>query len=95
MLFRSLPSRAIGVMPMFDQGKSDDKIIAVHSADPEYAEYREIGDLPAHRMKEIARFFEDYKKLEKKTVRVKQPKGCSAARRIVKRAFEDYEKLDR
>ncbi|HZV02858.1 MAG TPA: inorganic diphosphatase [Planctomycetota bacterium] len=83
--------RAIGVMPMIDQGKADDKIIAVHRGDPEYEDYVDIGDLPPHRMREIARFFEDYKALEKKEVRVKKPKGRAAARKIVKQAFEDYE----
>lgn len=85
--------RAIGVMPMIDQRRADDKIIAVHVADPEYAEYREIKDLPSHRMTEIARFFEDYKVLEKKKVTVRKPRGSAAARRIVRRAFLDYEKL--
>jgi inorganic pyrophosphatase len=85
--------RAIGVMPMEDQGEHDDKIIAVHRADPEYEVYREISDLPPHRMKEIARFFEDYKKLEKKTVRVKKPRGTAAARRILRSAFAAYEEL--
>jgi len=78
-------------MPMIDQGKADDKIIAVHRGDPEYEDYVDIGDLPPHRMREIARFFEDYKALEKKEVRVKKPKGRAAARKIVKQAFEDYE----
>ncbi len=86
--------RAIGVMPMEDQGESDDKIIAVHVADPEYASYEEIAELPPHRMKEIARFFEDYKTLERKTVRVSKPKGTAAARRIIREAFAAYERLD-
>jgi len=87
--------RAIGVMPMEDQGEADDKIIAVHTEDPEYASYVEVSDLPPHRMKEIARFFEDYKTLEKKKVKVKKPQGASAASKIIARAFADYGKLER
>src|SRR5688572_14394500 len=47
--------RAIGVMRMLDQDEADDKIIAVHVKDPEYATYKHVRDLPPHRMLEIAR----------------------------------------
>jgi inorganic pyrophosphatase len=87
--------RAIGVMPMIDQGKADDKVIAVHRADPEYASFEDIRDLPPHRMKEVGRFFEDYKVLEKKRVTVRKPKGRAAARRIIREAFRGYESLKR
>src|SRR6185312_11334129 len=63
-------ARPIGVMKMLDQGEADDKIIAVHADDPEYAEVKSLRDLAPHRIKEIQRFFEDYKKLENKSVKV-------------------------
>jgi inorganic pyrophosphatase len=55
-----LTAKAIGLMQMRDQGESDDKIIAVHVHDPDYAHYNSIFELPAHRMREVKRFFEDY-----------------------------------
>ena len=85
--------RAIGVMRMIDQGKADDKIIAVHVADPEYNAYHDLGDMPPHKMKEIVRFFEDYKILENKKVRVKALQGKVVAAKIVRQSFVDYEKL--
>lgn len=85
--------RAIGVMRMIDQGKADDKMIAVHVADPEYNSYEKITDLPPHKMKEIARFFEDYKTLENKRVRVKKPVGTAPARKIMGAAIRDYRSL--
>ncbi|XP_010489522.1 PREDICTED: soluble inorganic pyrophosphatase 2-like isoform X1 [Camelina sativa] len=54
-----LRARAIGLMPMIDQGEKDDKIIAVCADDPEFRHYRELNELPPHRLAEIRRFFED------------------------------------
>ncbi|KAK6162240.1 hypothetical protein DH2020_002081 [Rehmannia glutinosa] len=54
-----LRARAIGLMPMIDQGEKDDKIIAVCADDPEYRHYTDISQLPPHRLTEIKRFFED------------------------------------
>ncbi|CAN0889257.1 Probably inactive receptor-like protein kinase At2g46850 [Linum grandiflorum] len=65
-----LRARAIGLMPMIDQGENDDKIIAVCVDDPEYKYYTDIKQLPPHRLSEIRRFFEDYKKNENKEVAV-------------------------
>ncbi|XP_041005695.1 soluble inorganic pyrophosphatase 1 isoform X2 [Juglans microcarpa x Juglans regia] len=65
-----LRARAIGLMPMIDQGEKDDKIIAVCADDPEYKHYTDIKELAPHRLSEIRRFFEDYKKNENKEVAV-------------------------
>ncbi|XP_019182578.1 PREDICTED: soluble inorganic pyrophosphatase PPA1-like isoform X1 [Ipomoea nil] len=54
-----LRARAIGLMPMIDQGERDDKIIAVCADDPEFRHYQDIKDLAPHRLAEIRRFFED------------------------------------
>ena len=51
--------RPIGVMKMIDQGEADDKIIAVHVDDPEYAHYNSINELPPHCLRILKRFFED------------------------------------
>jgi inorganic pyrophosphatase len=57
-------AKTIRVMQMIDKKREDDKIIAVHADDPEYADYDEVAQLPKHRIKELQRFFEDYKVLE-------------------------------
>ena len=74
-----LRARAIGVMPMRDEKGQDDKIIAVHVDDPAYADYRDIDEIPAHRLKELRRFFLDYKALEGEEVTVQQPLGATQA----------------
>ncbi|KAE9595847.1 putative inorganic diphosphatase [Lupinus albus] len=67
-----LRAKAIGLMPMIDQGEKDDKIIAVCADDPEYRHYTDLKELPPHRLMEIRRFFEDYKRNENKEVAVNE-----------------------
>ncbi|XP_042056926.1 uncharacterized protein LOC121801491 [Salvia splendens] len=38
-----LRAKAIGLMPMIDQGEKDDKIIAVCADDPEYRHYTDVS----------------------------------------------------
>jgi inorganic pyrophosphatase len=85
-----LRARAIGVLEMQDEKGQDDKIIAVHVDDPEYAHYHDIADLPPHRLKELERFFLDYKALERKTVAVDRMRGRAEAERVVREAAALY-----
>ena len=81
---------AIGVMPMVDDKGPDDKIIAVHADDPEYADYRDISQLSGHRRKELERFFLDYKVLEHKQVSVGDMHGRAEAERMIREAVQLY-----
>lgn len=85
-----LRARAIGLMPMIDQGEKDDKIIAVCADDPEFRHYQDISELPPHRLAEIRRFFEDYKKNENKAVSVNDFLGAEAAREALRHSMELY-----
>ena len=84
--------KPIGVMHMLDQGEQDDKLIAVHADDPEYKHFNDISELPEHRLKEIRRFFEDYKKNEHKDVQVDGFRGREEALISVKESMEMYGK---
>ena len=83
-------ARAIGVMHMEDQGEGDDKVIAVHINDPAVAHYKDIDELPPHTMREIMRFFQDYKILERKEVKVDKPDGHEKALEVVCESFAAY-----
>ena len=83
-------ARAIGVMRMLDDGKEDDKLIAVHIDDPEYADYTELAQIPRHIARQIRHFFEQYKVLEQKEVLVEDFLGAADANRILQAAIDLY-----
>lgn len=83
-------ARPIGVMKMRDQGEEDDKIIAVHANDPEYAHYTSIHELPPHRMAEVKNFFQQYKILEHKEVIVEDFLDRDEALAVVRDAIDLY-----
>lgn len=85
-------AKVIGVMRMRDDKGQDDKLIAVHADDPNYADYGDIAEFPAHRLRELKRFFEDYKALENKKVLVEEPQGRSEALNVLRGAIKLYER---
>jgi inorganic pyrophosphatase len=88
-------ARAIGLMTMIDSGKKDHKVLAVAMDDPEYASFREAGELPAHRLTMLRRFFQDYKTLEGKAVEVDNLEPASAALPVIEDALARYSALRR
>ncbi len=87
-----ITAQPIGLMKMLDQGAEDDKVIAVHAHDPEYAFYNSIDQLPPHRMIEIRQFFESYKSLERKIVTVERFLGKEEAWMAIRSALVLYKR---
>lgn len=86
-----VPAKVIGVMRMLDNGEADDKIIAVAAGDPSVNHINDISELPSHFISEMRNFFEDYKKLENKTVVVEEFLNRDTAIEILKDSFKMYE----
>jgi len=88
-------ARAIGVMRMRDEKGIDDKIVAVSMRDPSFSDFTNHPQLPGHVMRQLRRFFEDYKVLEHKQVVVEDMLGPEDALKIILEAMELYRKLRR
>ena len=84
--------RPIGAMTMIDSGERDDKIIGVYSMDPRTNQIQELSDLPKHAIKEIKFFFESYKTLENKKVKVLSVLSKNESHKLILRAIKDYNK---
>lgn len=80
----------IGVITMIDNGRMDEKIIAIPFSDPTYNGYRDVCELPSHVFDEMRHFFEVYKMLEGKETAVDEVKGRDAALKIISGAIENY-----
>ena len=87
-----MQAKVVGVMRMRDDKGEDDKLVAVSADDPEYADIADISEMPAHRMRELRRFFEDYKALEHKKVLVREPQGRSEALEALRAAIRLYDR---
>jgi inorganic pyrophosphatase len=77
--------RPIGVLLMRDEKGIDEKILGVPVADPRFDGIRDISDLQEHWLLEIRNFFDTYKLLEGKTVRVEGWKGAREAKEVLKK----------
>ena len=83
-------AKVIGVMQMIDSGDADDKIIAVAANDPGVNHYNNIEELPRHFFDELRHFFEEYKKLENKTVIVEEFGDKATALEVIQDAVKFY-----
>lgn len=78
-------ARPVAIMGMVDGGEEDNKVVAVPVDDPRMNEIKDITDLNAHFQKEMTHFFETYKKIQNKEVKIGAWEGADTA----KAAFDD------
>ena len=85
-------ARALGGLRMTDDKGGDDKIVAVCIDDPAVAHYTAITELPPHVMRELERFFRDYKMLENKMSEVGELYDQAEALAVIQRSRDAYER---
>lgn len=90
-----MDAKVVGVMQMIDGGDADDKIISVAAHDPGVNHYNNIEELPKHFFDELRHFFEEYKKLENKTVVVEEFGDKSTALKVIQDAIDFYKETFR
>ena len=80
----------IGVISMIDNGRNDEKIIAIPFNDPNYNIYTNIDQLPKHIFDEMRHFFSVYKTLENKETAVNEVSERSVAIKVISEAIDNY-----
>jgi inorganic pyrophosphatase len=75
--------RPIGMLEMVDQEKQDEKILAVGTNNPLFADVHDYAQLYPHLLLEIEHFFSIYKQLEAKSTSILGWKDADHARAMV------------
>lgn len=83
-------AKVIGNMQMIDSGEEDDKIIAVAAKDPSVNHFNSMEELPRHFFNELKHYFEQYKVLEQKEVRIDKFQSKEQAFTIINNAIDLY-----
>ena len=80
----------IGVISMIDNGRYDEKIIAIPYNDPTYNSYTDIKQVPKHIFDEMSHFFRVYKELEGKETAVNEVNDADVAISVIEKAIDSY-----
>jgi inorganic pyrophosphatase len=84
--------RPIGILGYVEDTCRDDKIVAVHLDDPVVSPIRQVRDVPAYRLRELERFFADYRALERRKAHVESFSDAEAAMRAIDTGRARYQR---
>ena len=83
-------ARPIGILKMIDDGKPDDKVLAVPVGEPAYHDVYTQSQIFPHQLRTISHFFETYKLLEGKQTSTHGWQDAAAARRSITESVERF-----
>jgi inorganic pyrophosphatase len=78
-----VPARPIGVLDMQDERGYDQKILAVPTGEPRFADVNDISDLAPHWLREIEMFFATYKTLQGVETKIMGWRGAKDAVEVI------------
>ncbi len=84
--------RVVACLNMIDNNESDIKIIAVVDKDPRFSNINDLKDINIHTIDEIKHFFETYKILEKKEVKIPNVFDKNKAIELIKESINIFKK---
>lgn len=84
-------ARPVGLFHLVDSGQADEKVLAMPLGDPYSDGIHDLGDVPAHYLREVEHFFAVYKSLEGKNTETRGFEGADAARRAIVRGMTNYQ----
>ncbi len=90
-----LEVRPIGMLEMLDQGKTDEKILAVGLNNPRYKDLKNYTEVYTHILREIQHFFAIYKDLEGKRTELVSWHDTEQARKTILESAERYAEAHR
>ena len=82
--------RPIGMLEMIDQGKTDEKVLAVGLNNPRYRDVRNYSEIYPHVLREIQHFFATYKDLEGKRTELVGWHNSHRARTVITESHWRY-----
>lgn len=85
-----IESRVVGVLIMSDDKGQDEKLLAVPTSDPRFKDVTALKDIPEHKLKEIAHFFQVYKDLENKTTTIEGWKDADFAQSLYEECLKRH-----
>lgn len=86
-----IKSRPIGVLRMQDNGENDEKILCIPADDVRLGSLTDIDNVHEAVREEIAHFFEVYKQLEAKHVKVGGWDDAAAAKQVIEESVTRYQ----
>lgn len=87
-------AKILGYLTVIDDGKNDEKLIAVVDKDPRFDHINEMDDIPEHQKDEIKDFFKNYKTLQNIKVITNDFHSKEEAIKIIEECIERYEKKE-
>jgi inorganic pyrophosphatase len=89
-----LKVNVVGGIPTLDDGRADDKIVAVLVDDALWDSVKDISDLPVPLIERLSHYFSSYKARPdaKNRVVVGEPYGTAHAKKVVQAAMTDYQR---